>query len=59
MAVREYLVLGYVSLIYSGRIQSVSEISGYYLETKLYKYIVYTILFKEYALCNSSESIVG
>lgn len=59
MAVREYLVLGYVTLIYSGRIQSVSEMSGYYLETKLFKFIVHTILFKEYALCNSSESIVG
>lgn len=59
MAVREYLVLEYVTLIYSGRIQSESEMSGHYLETKLFKYIVHTILFKEYALSNSSESIVG
>lgn len=59
MAVREYLVLAYVTLIYIGRIQSVSEMSGHYLKTKLNKYIVHTILFKEYALCNSSESIVG
>lgn len=59
MAVREYLVLAYVTLIYSGRIQSVSEMSGHYLKTKLYKYIVHTILFKKHALSNSSESIVG
>lgn len=59
MAVRKYLVIGHVTLIYSGRIQSVSEMSGYYLETKLYKYIVHTIFLKEYALCNSSELIVS
>lgn len=33
--------------------------SGHYHETKLYKYIVHTILLIEYALSNSSESIVG
>lgn len=59
MAVREYSVLEYVTLIYSGRIQSESEMSGHYLETKRYKNIVHTFLFKEYAICNSNESIVG